>query len=76
MKTIQIWFVAVCLISLMPQLAEGSTQTVFSTITNTYPSNVHTSTFVTTSDVVKVVITWTEADTISVASAKSVVNGV
>lgn len=75
MRKIQICLLAICLIGLIPQFTECTSQTIFATLTNETPANFYKSPILTSTDKWKLVLTWSGTATIS-ATVRQVVNGV
>ncbi len=75
MRKIQVCLLAICLIGLIPQFTECTSETIFATLTNETPANFYKSPILTSTDKWKLVLTWSGTATIS-ATVTQVVNGV
>lgn len=69
------FLIALCILALIPQQATGSSPLPFMTFTNTLPGNRYVSDYVTSNDLLKLIITWPGTATF-IGSAKQTVDGV
>lgn len=75
MRKIQICLLAICLIGLIPQFAECTSETIFAALTNETPANYYKSPALTSTDKWKLVLTWSGAAAIVSPTVQQVING-